>query len=447
MLACALLLPSLALANGRFPAANQLVKRPGQPHYLLRATFGLLLTEDDGKNWDWVCEQALGYSSNSDPAVAYSENAIFVATSNGVYRSSDRRCDWSLLTTIPHANVMFVDGGSLVTNPKFFSDVTVPIDKPKTIFALQSSFREMSGLEYDNILYQSDDDGASWRSLYTFDPTRLTLTIEVGGSKMPDRIYVTATHGLGVNNTEAFVYVSDDGGKSFTPRKFPLDAQWLLPDGGLAQKETGAYIAGVDPSNPDRIYVRTNSGLENPFQRLLVSEDAGQTWKVIFTGKVLAGFAMSSDGSKIWVGGPQDGLNVASRTDFMFQKLGLADVQCLAMFDSTLWVCSKGDPFALGRSTDEGKTFTSVLALDQIRGQMTCAAGSLVPQQCTPYCPGFRDLVKANKDACPPTAVTPEPTTMPKGGCGCGAAPAGSMIGGALLALLVGFARRLRKRV
>ena len=43
------LVPSIALANGRFPLANQLVVDPTNPdHMVARATFGILDTHDNG---------------------------------------------------------------------------------------------------------------------------------------------------------------------------------------------------------------------------------------------------------------------------------------------------------------------------------------------------------------------------------------------------------------
>jgi hypothetical protein len=61
----------LASANGRFPAANQLVVDPGDAeHLLLRATYGLLSSHDGGRTFAWICEDVLGQMGESDPAVA-----------------------------------------------------------------------------------------------------------------------------------------------------------------------------------------------------------------------------------------------------------------------------------------------------------------------------------------------------------------------------------------
>ena len=58
------------LANGRYPSAQQLIEDPRSPeHLIVRATYGLLVTRDAGKRWSLICEQAVGYGGNEDPAL------------------------------------------------------------------------------------------------------------------------------------------------------------------------------------------------------------------------------------------------------------------------------------------------------------------------------------------------------------------------------------------
>ena len=57
-----------ALANGRFPNAQQLIVAPDNPDRLwLRATHGVLTSADRGKTWRWICEEAIGYSGTRTP--------------------------------------------------------------------------------------------------------------------------------------------------------------------------------------------------------------------------------------------------------------------------------------------------------------------------------------------------------------------------------------------
>ena len=82
-----------AHANGRFPAASQVVFDPGDPrHFILLATFGLIETWDGGKTFSWTCEIALGLSGTVDPGVVITESGTSVVANNstGVIRSVDR---------------------------------------------------------------------------------------------------------------------------------------------------------------------------------------------------------------------------------------------------------------------------------------------------------------------------------------------------------------------
>src|SRR5688572_9638427 len=50
-----------ATANGRYPAASQIVVDPNDPnHLVVAATFGFLDSRDGGRNFNWLCEQAVG---------------------------------------------------------------------------------------------------------------------------------------------------------------------------------------------------------------------------------------------------------------------------------------------------------------------------------------------------------------------------------------------------
>src|SRR5262249_42737129 len=92
-------IPSAARANSRLPAADQLVAAADDPtRMLLRTTFGLLFTSDGGKNWDWLCENAIPCSGNQDPAVALLNGGVVVSgQSEGLAQSPDFGCSWSFV--------------------------------------------------------------------------------------------------------------------------------------------------------------------------------------------------------------------------------------------------------------------------------------------------------------------------------------------------------------
>lgn len=411
--ACAV--PRAAAANGRFPAANQLARRAGSTQdYALRATYGLLLSSDGAKTWDWICENGAHYDSSVDPPIAYSAGGtLMVGTFTGLSSSTDRGCQWNVSAALPAADV---------------SDVTVRPDAPGSALAVFSSFGSDGGPgPYDTRLFETGDDGKTWSELASLDPALLAYSVEVGGAAKPSRVYVTAARNAGTPMVAPVLLVSDDGGKTFVERPVGIDGT----------KERGVYIAGVDPASADRVYLRTTGsepGPNNtsvPYNRLRVTEDAGKTFAAIFTGHELLGFALSSDGAKVWVGGPSDGLLVAPRAGFQFQPVSSLPIECLAALDGALWACSK-TAFALGVSADDGKSFAPVLQASQVRGPLACAAGAST-DVCASQWPAIRDLLRIDAGAQP----APD-AGRAGGGCSCDAAPEarGGWIAGALAALV-----------
>lgn len=91
--------PREARANGRFPAANQLVAAPGDPSTLtLRTTFGVLLSRDAAGTFDWICERAVGYGGVEDPSLAMtSATSIVAGTFEGVTVSANGGCGWTFI--------------------------------------------------------------------------------------------------------------------------------------------------------------------------------------------------------------------------------------------------------------------------------------------------------------------------------------------------------------
>ena len=87
--------------------------------------------------------------------------------------------------------------------------------------------------------------------------------------------------------------------------------------------EDSVYIGGVDPTNADQVYLRSDANPAGGTSSLYASNATGMITKVttfyveaaqdvVFTGELL-GFALSPDGSKIFVGTKESGLWSANR--------------------------------------------------------------------------------------------------------------------------------------
>ncbi|MBX3192245.1 MAG: hypothetical protein KF819_34970 [Labilithrix sp.] len=374
-----------ARANSRFPASNALFFSPTDPELLLlRTTFGVMVSPDRGKTWDWICERSLNVTGDEDPMFAITPEGTFIAsTFGGVAITRDRGCSFSHAGGEPEG-LVFVD---VVARPERRGDV----------FAFASSFdfqNDAGDLFFRSALYETTDEGRSFTRTGPFlDPTLLGETVDVTATD-PDRIYLTTVRDY-QTSPKGVLLVSRDRGKTWTEDAIPLEPG-----------ERAAFIAAVDPKNADRVYLRTAGQPEDP-SRLLVTDDAGKTYRVVFRAQSgLSGFALSPDGSKIWVGSTTDGLHMASTTDFAFQQRSTIEVQCLAWAPDGLWACSsERSGFVAGVSHDEGVTFETKLRFCDVRGPLTCPPGTSTHVECAGGGTGA-------------AAISPWPTLRGLLGCG-----------------------------
>jgi photosystem II stability/assembly factor-like uncharacterized protein len=342
-----------ASANGRFPASNQIVFSPSNANLVLvRTTYGILVSHDRGASWSFLCEDSLGLppTAYEDPSLGMTASGALVAglsmPTAGLDVSNDIGCTFNC-TGGPVAHQSIVD-------------IVVRADSAHVVLALASTFGDGGTTSQ---VFESTDDGADWAALGApIDPAILLSTIDVAASD-PHRIYVTGTRGYGTTRTASLLVSLDDG------------AHWA--ERAIAafdpNLESGAFIGAVDPTNADRVYVRTSGQ-----SRLLVTSDAGQSFQVAalaLAGQML-GFAIATDGSKIYAGDKEDGLFVAARADLAFHKTSSVRVQCLATNGPELWACSdEPSGFIAGMSSDDGADFTAKLHICSATTLIACPAG------------------------------------------------------------------------
>ncbi|WP_394826221.1 WD40/YVTN/BNR-like repeat-containing protein [Pendulispora albinea] len=363
--------PGPALANGRFPAANQLVIFPRAPENLvLRATFGILFSHDAGKTWDWVCERAVGYGGIEDPALGVvGARTVLAGTFEGLGVSQDLGCSWRFVEGEPKSDV--------------FIDVTARSVDPRSALALTSTYLgdDAGASLYASRLFATADEGATWHRHGVALPAYALAETVDGAPSDPARLYASAAR---ADRSAGLFYASRDDGQTFT--------ETLIQ---LAPSERAPFIAAVDPVNADRVYVRTGGG---PRSRLLVTDDGGRTFREVFAGAPLLGFALSADGSRIWVGN-SDGLYTATRPDLAFTKRSNVSIQCLAHAGGILYACSaESSGFIVGASRDDGATFEPLLHLSTVRAPLDCPANTSAAV-CSLEWPALREQLGIPDDA------------------------------------------------
>lgn len=321
-----------ALANGRFPAAQHVVVGPGPASdvVVLRVTFGLVISRDGGRSWRWMCEEGMFYpfvpATNFDAPIEVTARGSIVFGYEMGLRSTDDGCKTDDLR------------GAWMR--PFFDLTATP--RGDTVFAIENT------PEAPNAVYRGDAETLVFQRLgagvagVNFD------TIEVAPSD-PRRIYLT---GMDTRTFLPKLYRSDDGGTTLTllapSTPGPADSWW---------------IAGVDPSDPDTLYLRAPSGLRT---ELLRSRDGGRSFvRIALTEDPMLGFALSDDGRSVWYGSIAAGLYRSDDGGDSFRRVNPLPVLCLRYHTGVLWACSDwvSHDFALGRSRDRGATFEAMLRL------------------------------------------------------------------------------------
>src|SRR5579863_10445597 len=78
-----------AWANGRFPASNQIVFSPSDQNLIiLRTSYGILPSHDNGATWQFLCEDAVGLPATTplDPELGLTQTNALVAGVTNEFR-------------------------------------------------------------------------------------------------------------------------------------------------------------------------------------------------------------------------------------------------------------------------------------------------------------------------------------------------------------------------
>lgn len=346
-----------ARANGRFPSAQYFLAGRGTAAgtMLLRATFGVVVSDDDGLTFHYVCEEPLGYAGTAfDPAtVTLPDRGILVGIFNGATRIEPDRCTF---TPIPSL------AGQFITDFDADKSGKVVVASTNTGF-----------IDDTNYIWRSEDGGATFVKLGAGRKGANFVSVEIARTDSK-RVW---TSGLKLSPRAVFVARSDDGGATLVD-----SASFPYPDANFA------YVSAIDPANADVVYVRV--GVTEATGRrtsLLRTADGGLTWRELAksTGEML-GFALGDDSTTIWYGGPADGLVRSDDAGATWKTLSSTHVRCLRWSDGVLYACGSegsdvdagisGDRFSLAASCDRGDTLHPMLGFFEIAGPFACAPGT-----------------------------------------------------------------------
>ncbi len=291
----------------------------------------------------------------------------------------------------------------------------------------------------DTRTWTSSDNGHTWATAGVPLPTNfLALTVDIAPAATGAKGNVYAS-GFVVNSATDYVGTlvhTTDGGATWQSFTVPGSNNLSAP-----------YIAAIDPNDANTLYVRfaSDQGV------LLVTHDGGQTFSTLYTatGQLLA-FALSPDGKTILTGGEMDGILKASTSDYKFTKISSLHVRCLTWSDpSDVYACASeaNDGFTVGKSVDQGMTFSAIHHLSCLEGPVGCAASSAVTTECAAGWATVSSTIQSDtctsSSSSSSSSTTGGGTAMAKGGCA--VAPGGTN-GGSVAVLALGLATYVGRR-
>ena len=334
-----------ARADGAFPDSLQILLPADQPNVIGLATnFGVILSEDAGRTWQWVCEgDELQYATLfqvGPPPL----NRFFAASIHGVVSSDDLACTWTV------AGGLFAGSAGRDVFPD-------PAD-PDHVLAIALPIQGQA-------VFESTDGGLTFdRVVHQAGPQETVVGVEIAASD-PRTLYVAGYLGPGV--------------RPQLLRTFDGAATWETIDLQSVLGSSFVRIIAVDGSNPRRLYLRSQAAA---YEELVISEDGGTTLArpVRIMGQ-LGGFAVLPSGT-IVVGGVANVGTTKVGAAFRSRDGGLTfepwpnppRVRALAHRGGTLYVAGDNynDGFALAVSADEGTTLTPILRYEDVSAVKPC---------------------------------------------------------------------------
>lgn len=371
-----------ARANGAFPFVSQLVSNTAHPEQLvLRGNFGLVVSRDAGKNWDWLCEGGMGYQNVEPPIALLDSGVIVLALPTGIARSDSSWCSFETLSA--------TQGN--------FVDVSAEHAKPEAAVALSVDLNALSSQVWESL-----DDGKTFQPLGPAIKDFVATTIDVAATDAKV-IYVSGTSSDG----KGLLLRSDDHGGSYQPHELP--SSLLI--------STAPYISALDPKALDTVYLRSDSAPGT----LMITRDGGQKFEeMLRLSAPIKAFALSPDGSSVLAATVGSGIYRIDTATLEQDKLACTGVWCFTWTKDGVFACGDlvANGYLVAASADEGRTFESLVTPTCVRGVFACDASTTIGSACPDAWPSQRSLLGPN--ACITDVPEPDQGCLANAGSGMG---------------------------
>ena len=368
------------LAHAGLPeTSNVTVRREHPEDLMVGATFGAVVSRDEGRSWRWICPEAMArFGWRAGSFLWRSEGQMLVATGTLLLRSSDSGCSWQ-------AHPFFGEAGlwpsHLTSHPAEPTRLWVVTGRPNT----------------PNGLYRSDDGGETFTTTALLRTDATFNAVEVAPSDTR-RLYVSGQTPDGPR-----VFRSSDAGETWEELP-PLTLELILP--------YGLQLMRVAENDADHLWAHISS---QGSTYVLESRDGGHTFQSVLTlDESLINAESSADGRTLWVATITRLLR--SRDGAPATPLALPEGNaCVQREGDVLYACGSTwvHDWALARSRDEGGTWEPLLSLPDIQGVHACPAGTPTHDVCGPRWPQLTQLLGIALDAGTPAPVPDAGTSEP----------------------------------
>jgi hypothetical protein len=434
-----------ARANGRLPATSTISFQHGNDNHIAAGlTFGLLLSNDGGKTWKWMCEAAVGYGGMYDPAYAYTgAGSLFATTFNGlsVMRNG---CTFDATTE----------------GKAFVSTNTVGPDGAFYFGAAQVADAK-NGITQDFKIYRSTND-------FTTAATGVEVA-DAGDTNVWWQSIAVAPSDAKIVYLSGYRYIPKPGGGTmrdhllFRSNNAGAAGSWTaLNKTGLALMPNSViHIAGIWNDDPTHLYARVEFIDNTTTDALYVSTNSGATWSEIDREpNPFGAFAVRKTSHDLIAATPTTGAKISHNDGKTWTALaGAPHMSCLVENSAgELWACTQNYGVGQAASDDAGimkttdlTTWTKVLRYQDLTDAVACSADTIQAMTCATtmmWCSVCAQLgcTPSASYNCPPVYPpaddSPPPQPRPAGCCDTGASGGGPLA----LALVVATVVLRRRR-
>jgi hypothetical protein len=378
LLGSSLALTSSARAHDGFPEARQILLPPNRPEQVILVTnFGLLFSEDGGKDWLYSCERGLSaYASPYLLGAPPSPRIVAMSAAGAIY-SDDESCTWS------------PTGASDVLPYGLALD---PSDAQR-VYVIGVPRDDASATER---IYVSEDAGHTFGAPSFVAPAESAVLTVMAAPSRPSTVFAAMFSG---SDGHPVLLRSRDWGHTWG----------VVADLVESLGQSPFELLAIDATDENRLFVRI---LEASAETLAISEDGGQTFVRLLSipGKLAAFLPLAS--GTILLGGTAGTDPVGYRSSDgarSFQPWPEAPrIHALAERDGKLYVAADNflDGYAIAESEDEGVHLTPLVSFERVRSIKSCVAES-----CAESCAYYADINLWPRTVCGPDDLESEPNT------------------------------------